>query len=470
MKRTTRRSNQERVRERLGLVAVALWLGLACQPKNNGTLLVVELDTDITPAPDRIEVDVRPASGKAGSHRFAIGPNRQPPFRLALIPEGEPGVDIEIVARAMSGMQPQVTLAATTRFVAGAARETRLFLSRDCLGMRACPGAEQCVAGGGCVARREVAVLRPLGQPAPDAAVADAPIDRARPMRDANLPSGSWSRAPAPQFMGAFNGVAPISERDVWVVGQGLTGGGFVFRFDGTMFAPVALPPGTRPLMAVWAAGPDDVWAVGQRGTILRRVGAAFAAIPGGTDSELNAVFGTGSNDVWIVGSGRTVLRWNGTALAAAADGVTSDVVAGAAFGSQAWLVGVSGGIYHRKAGDSAWARQGAGVSQAILYGAHAIAANDVWVVGDGTSLHYDGTDWSAFAMPAGTWLAVWGSADNDVWAVGRRSTALGVMAHFDGNSWKEFTIPVAQPLLAIRGLAANDVWSVGKDAILRYR
>jgi hypothetical protein len=63
---------------------------------------------------------------------------------------------------------------------------------------------------------------------------------------------------------------------------------------------------------------------------------------------------------------------------------------------------------------------------------------------------------------------AVWGSADNDVWAVGRHPG--GLVAHFDGNSWTVITTPPVAALLAVRGVGANDIWAVGKEGILRYR
>src|SRR2546425_4492046 len=68
------------------------------------------------------------------------------------------------------------------------------------------------------------------------------------------------------------------------------------------------------------------------------------------------------------------------------------------------------------------------------LYSAWGSASNDVWAVGEGgTILHWDGTAWSAFASGTGNYLySVWGSASNDVWGVDDRGTIL----HWDGSGW----------------------------------
>lgn len=63
--------------------------------------------------------------------------------------------------------------------------------------------------------------------------------------------------------------------------------------------------------------------------------------------------------------------------------------------------------------------------------------ANDVWAVGDeGTVIHWDGTSWTKLSTPFDdaedkpNLVAVWGSSPDDVWIVGD-----GTMLHFQGNA-----------------------------------
>jgi hypothetical protein len=451
-------------------LALVLAAGLACKAKNNGTMVLIEVDSDIGAAQlDEIQVTVTPSRGKGTSQIFPLGATVRPPVRLAVIPEGEPAIDFVVSVKGLSTRQEVASLVGTTSFAPGMAFIAEMFLSRDCKLPKAttCPADQQCVAGGKCVSTDEAVTVRALGTEA-DAAPPpkpDAPIER--PPRETSVLGGAWTVVSPPMFTGNLNGVHPVSDREIWVVG---TGGalGFVYRFDGNAWAAVPLPAQTRPLQAVWAAAPDDVWAVGFGGTILHRVGGVFSAIPSGVTANLAAVFGTSTTDVWFVGANKTVLRWNGNAITPAAEGVTTDITAGSASGpNNIWIAGTGGGIYRRN--NNAWHRQAEGMLATTVFGIWTSGANDVWAVGDGGGLHYDGNGWTASQVGAAVALGVWGAADNDVWVVGRGLLGRGITAHFDGNSWTEVVSPVTGPLQAVRGVSGTDVWAVGKE-VVRYR
>jgi hypothetical protein len=467
-----------RVRARAG-VLVALAASLAgCSPKNNGTLLVVLVDTNLAAGQvDRIDVVVKPARGKNVTHSFAIEPTAMRPFRLALVPEGDPALDLEIEASAISGAKAVVTLAASVRFEANAARETSLLLSRDCVAP-ACAGQQQCVEGGACVPKKQVATLVALGATPKDAGVPidlGAPVVDVAPVRDlvpreASVVTGTWMAVAGPMLNnGALNGVAPISDKEVWAVG---TAGsvGYAARFDGTAWSSIPITVDSSPLNAVWAAGPGDIWVVGYNGTVLHRVGETFSRIPipGTATPTLNAVYGTGPNDVWFTGNMRTVLHWDGTRINDEGTGIVTELNSVAATSAtDVWVAGNAGGVY-RRVGQT-WVRQAEGMTGAVLYGIWASSNQDVWAVGDGVALHFDGSAWTSATLGAGVvGLAVWGTADNDVWAVGRHPG--GLVAHFDGVSWTPIMTPPVAALLAVRGVGANDIWAVGKAGMLRYR
>jgi hypothetical protein len=51
---------------------------------------------------------------------------------------------------------------------------------------------------------------------------------------------------------------------------------------------------------------------------------------------------------------------------------------------------------------------------------------DDIWAVGSGDILHWNGADWSASTSGASlNLLGVWGSGPGDVWAVGYAGTNL---------------------------------------------
>jgi hypothetical protein len=91
-----------------------------------------------------------------------------------------------------------------------------------------------------------------------------------------------------------------------------------------------------------------------------------------------------------------------------------------------------------------------------------------------------DGWCWE-HPLPQGNWLqSVWGTASDDVWAVG----PVGTLLHFDGQAWSGTILgPVDQytpldggsvaitswELKGVGGSAGNDVWAVGSNRALHF-
>jgi hypothetical protein len=178
---------------------------------------------------------------------------------------------------------------------------------------------------------------------------------------------------------------------------------------------------------------------------------------PSSQANYLSAVAAASSTDVWAVGAwyrpiatpGTLTEHWNGTA----------------------WSVVASPNFNQ-------------GYNE--LYGATAIASNDVWAVGyhnvseygseKTMALHWDGTRWRIvptrnIGEDANMLLAVDGLASNDVWAVGfghSSSNQVGVplIQHWDGTRWSLSRAPnVGHGFTSLHGVAAiasNDVWAVG--------
>ncbi|AKU95107.1 hypothetical protein AKJ09_01771 [Labilithrix luteola] len=144
-------------------------------------------------------------------------------------------------------------------------------------------------------------------------------------------------------------------------------------------------------VMALHGVTDDEVWAVGERGSVFRISNAtsepSIQAFNSQTQTTLHDVWALAANDVWAVGAAGTVRRYRG--------------------GELAWEVaeGIS--------------------TKATLRGVWASSASDVWAVGDdATILHFDGVAWSQTAVanlggnrPA--LYGVWGTDAEHVWAIG---------------------------------------------------
>jgi hypothetical protein len=117
-------------------------------------------------------------------------------------------------------------------------------------------------------------------------------------------------------------------------------------------------------------------------------------------------------------------------------------------------------------------------------------SATDLWgAAGDAPDVrdclwHFDGLKWSR--ATEGTPITeftgnkvvydVWGSAQNDVWAVGRKINGGKLSAflmHFDGNRWVDATPSnisnLSSNLYCISGVDKNDIWVGGDDYGLHY-
>jgi serine/threonine protein kinase/tetratricopeptide (TPR) repeat protein len=102
------------------------------------------------------------------------------------------------------------------------------------------------------------------------------------------------------------------------------------------------------------------------------------------------------------------------------------------------------------------------------LYGVWGSAPDDIFAVGAGGKvLHHDGESWQAMTLPTEISLrGVWGSGPDDVFAVGEGGTIL----HHDGQSWRALTVPTAAILSGVWGSGPDDVFAVGEGGtILHY-
>lgn len=104
-------------------------------------------------------------------------------------------------------------------------------------------------------------------------------------------------------------GVCASSLNNIWVVGDS----GKILRYNGLGWANVASGT-TRGLYDIWCSG-ASVFAVGESATLLRWNGNAFVAQPAptGFNSTLTAISGTSANDVWAVGDDGSIVHFDGT-------------------------------------------------------------------------------------------------------------------------------------------------------------
>ncbi len=94
-------------------------------------------------------------------------------------------------------------------------------------------------------------------------------------------------------------------------------------------------------------------------------------------------------------------------------------------------------------------------------------ASDDVFAVGAATILRYNGSTWNSMSDSVGaqTMLGVWGSSPTDVFAVGTGGTIL----HYDGSLWRHMTSPTTDVIYSVWGTSPRNVYAGSYNAILHY-
>jgi hypothetical protein len=222
-----------------------------------------------------------------------------------------------------------------------------------------------------------------------------------------------------------FTSIWVVAADDVYVAA-----GSAISHWDGVGWSTEAVSL-TGIVSALWASGPDDVFAVTGLGEVAHRDGTTWStdAFP---SLELRGLAGRGADDVYAAGSAGRVAHWDGS------DWTLIDTATAAEFlgiwvaaNGEVFAVGTQGQIVHGDAGQWSSTTTSIGTALHSVWGA---APDDVWVAGTGGALiHFDGAAWTA--VPLGTeddLLAVRGSAADDVYA----ATATGAIFHKAGSGW----------------------------------
>lgn len=251
------------------------------------------------------------------------------------------------------------------------------------------------------------------------------------------------------------------SADDLWLAGEK----GLLWHRTPQGIAPV--PSGTQvTLYGLAGTGPADVYAVGERGTVLHLDGdgSAFGILVPGVGTHLRAVFARAAGDLWLAGDQGTLLHFDGRTFAAADSGTTADLWGVWASGpTDAFAVGSDGQgggvILHY---DGAWSTVPNGVRS--LRAVFGTTRDDVWFAGaGGTLLHFDGKSYLAVDAGTGTTRlldAIAGTRRDDLWAAGQA----GLLLHYDGTAWTAAKSGTANSLFGLfaRGSAVYAVGATG--------
>ena len=226
------------------------------------------------------------------------------------------------------------------------------------------------------------------------------------------------------------------ADDDIW-----LGASHYNLHFDGKRWTQVQNKTGRqRGWREVFAVSRDDVWAVGNQGSVAHYDGTAWTEQKlEGVEVDLLHVLAFPGPDVWVTDAGDMVYRFDGKRWTRAAAPELQEKTLHRLWGSSAQDVYVQ------------------------------FSASDD---GPPMLLHFDGHDWKTLTLgdQPGAIFGVHGSGPTDVWAVGTRrkdSGRGGQMLHFDGNAWTQWPIPVDEVLWDVFAQSPTRAYACGKRGVM---
>ena len=276
----------------------------------------------------------------------------------------------------------------------------------------------------------------------------------------AACPVGQWCiEAPPVAGTPLLHAVWAVSAADVFAVGDAGTilrriNDGWTVMASGT----------TRNLRGVWAESASNVWAVGVSGTILRFNGTAWSPITGIATSDIDAVWGSGPSDVWLVG-GTTVQHWNGTGFSATSVGGALLSVSGTG-PRDVWVTGEN--LNLRRFNGTSWTTVNPGAGTSTFFSVLALTTTEVWAADFNPgkeAMHLTGGRWVAQRTGGGIFNGMAAFSASDIWAAGGSR-----VGQWNGTAWT-----ITQPFGSNASLwsvttTPGHAWIAGSNALIAHR
>lgn len=275
-----------------------------------------------------------------------------------------------------------------------------------------------------------------------------------------------------------LGGIWGSSGDNIFVVGEA----GTILHYNGKSWS--VMDSGTTVgLEAVWGSSPNDVFAVG--GIILHYDGHQWSTVNTSVP-PLNAIWGSSSSNIFAVGysndkiNAGSILHYDGKTwdnlnrdfeftLRSIWGDSASDVFA---VGDKASIEHYDGKVWHSMDLSPFISTQSGTNIQ--FNGVWGTSPTDLYIVGNSFSegtfsenfflLHYDGQYWTHMPGVDDQFYSVWGSSSSNVFLAGIEKQLgmpgyyYGVIQHYYGNSWNRQAVPNSQPA-DVADISVNGVW-----------
>jgi len=276
----------------------------------------------------------------------------------------------------------------------------------------------------------------------------DAPPDPCEP--------GTWciEDSPVPNIL--LRAVWAADLDNVFAVGDG----GTILHRRANVWTAMTTPT-TSDLSGLWGLSATDIWAAGEDGALLHYDGDSWTA-QGSFSTDFGGIWASGTDDVWITHAGG-VTHWNGQQFDTTA--LPGELFAISGSGpTDVWVTGETANVHHYTGTWTTSIDPGAGATYfAIL----AFAPADVWVstfTPNKQTVHFTGS-WTPEPATGTTFQSFHPINSDDIWAAGSAKAG-----HWTGSSWAVET-PAGNnaQMFGIGGIGGS-FWIVGSNALILHR
>ncbi|MBS4033675.1 MAG: glucosyl transferase [Ignavibacterium sp.] len=205
-------------------------------------------------------------------------------------------------------------------------------------------------------------------------------------------------------FFHPIKSVFAFNADNIWFCGNG------VIKWNGVNYSPIPIPVwGPYQMNKIWGSSSNDLYIVGNNGSIAHYNGTAWKKIESGTDLNINDIWGdysekTGEWEILAVGEKDLPVRQGIFSIE------KNDVMQISSYNIQWSLYAVwfktnrryyviGSGIYEKKfLNDPIWKDNGFNISHYATTGIRGNRLNDVFVAGAfGEFLHFNGLNWRSY-------------------------------------------------------------------------
>jgi photosystem II stability/assembly factor-like uncharacterized protein len=253
--------------------------------------------------------------------------------------------------------------------------------------------------------------------------------------------------------------ISILSDDNIWAVGS------HIIHFDGRVWVAVDPWPNSRRLTGIDMISPEEGWAVGGDGLIIRYNDDQWKLAESIDSVEFQSVDMLSARSGWAVGYHQSsnegvVYRFDGVNWVKVDVGIIGrlndiDMISP----EEGWAVGNGGTILHFALGQ--WRPVETDIDGDI-YSVDSLSNSDVWAVGGRESfsgsprqliIHYDGSRWTNTIDGPGPTLYSVSMDSNTGWAVGWG----GNVWRYDNNAWSQFQrIALNRSYASLRAVASS--------------